>query len=108
MMSKSDWFGIKPKTYHVSVTYADIENGIVGQSTCCPIALAVCRTLGFNSEEGCIEVDSNISLVGSDYSVYTTTDLFKFIDRFDKRLDVYPFEFDIEIDYRENDCDYDY
>lgn len=84
---------MKEGTYTVVVTRNDIDNGIKRQASCCPIALAVCRTLKIASEEQLVEVDYSISITGFEVRTLDHGQIDKFVKAFDKEELVLPFMF---------------
>jgi len=82
----------------VEVTKDDIENGIRGHSTCCPIALAVCRVLKIPSHLEMVEVDGYTITCNKMEFAFGIASLYRFVDRwthnFDEEKLVLPFKFD--------------
>lgn len=95
--------------HHIQVTREDIDNGIRGMSTCCPVALAICRTFEIDSAEQEIEVDGEcvsfpyeyLEVYFPDFKVATLVS--KFVSLFDREELVLPFEFDMFIEIKEYD-----
>lgn len=96
---------LKPGKFHVLVTEEDIRNGKREDATCCAIALALKRALGIDE----VEVDGPHPTIGS-YSTFVANCsnpdyINDFIVRFDQGVECLPFEFDLDLEYREYDGD---
>jgi hypothetical protein len=76
----------------IHVTQEDIEQGKRFECDHCPVALAIKRTTGMS-----VSVHSDkISLASGQFT--TPVEVVAFIDMFDGRLAVQPFEFEISFD----------
>jgi hypothetical protein len=86
---------IKPDRMKISVTQEDIDTGITEDCRCCPIANAICRTVG---PKGNVLVDSEqmIEIGFSKYRAVRQEIVAEFIASFDDGEIVHPFEFEIE------------
>lgn len=98
-----------PKTLTVEVTEDDIKNGIPQKACKCPIALAICRQLGYQPDDNYVDVakqaihvlekDAEPITFGSGFRAKPLTQYHlpvnaqDFVERFDDYEDVYPFSF---------------
>jgi hypothetical protein len=83
------------RTVHVEVTQKDCDEGILADSECCPIALAMQRI-----STGIISVgQSTVRFYKPQkfYRAYLPQEAREFVAKFDAEQDVAPFAFDIEI-----------
>jgi len=95
-----------PGKYHVMVTPEDIANGVRDDAGACPIALALLRIPGIES----VEVESSRPTIEAgmpqwDARCVPTQTVDDFIQQFDLEMPVQPFEFDLQLEYREYDPD---
>lgn len=79
----------------IVVTQEDIEAGQPGQSGSCPIALAIKRTI---SDASYVEVDQYCYWEhdGDIFSASMPNEAQQFINHFDGKMVVFPFEFECE------------
>ena len=95
--------------YHIAVTQADIEKGQCSSAHQCPIARAATRIIfGREVDDEAIISPDRVAVTNEIKVYYGKGHLFMergflpqeardFVNRFDSRLSVEPFEFDVEV-----------